>query len=256
MKQTSDKLEFQEMRFAGWFQLLSAVTLLVTGLFAALYSGSFLGGLLTLLLYLLIAFFVVKSVEIETITFDKNLDYMAIKRHKLLFAETAKTKVVKHLIQDICGVELQKMYGSDSYLYRVCLVLESGKRRIPLTSSFSTGLKDKHKTAEVIATFLDIRNYGLDGFPRQETSSEELQWKTVEEEILHWKTAIKSDPNDPDAHIKLALALISQDKVKNKEQAMGYLKQAEAIFKSQGYDEEATQAAQLYALASWGTLGK
>ena len=181
---------------------------------------------------------------------------MAIKRHKLLFAETAKTKVVKHLIQDICGVELQKMYGSDSYLYRVCLVLESGKRRVPLTSSFSNGLKDKHKTAEVIATFLDIRNYGLDGFPRQETSSEELQWKTVEEEILHWKTAIKSDPNDPDAHIKLALALISQDKVKNKEQAMGYLKQAEAIFKSQGYDEEATQAAQLYALASWGTLRK
>ena len=90
----------------------------------------------------------------------------------------------------------------------------------------------------------------------QETSSEELQWKTVEEEILHWETAIKSDPNDPDAHIKLALALISQDKVKNKEQAMGNLKQAESIFKSQGYDEEATQAAQLYALASWGTLRK
>jgi hypothetical protein len=41
----------------------------------------------------------------------------------------------------------------------------------------------------------------------------------------------------------LALALISQDKTKNKEQAMGYLKRAEAIFKSQGYDEEAMQVA-------------
>jgi tetratricopeptide (TPR) repeat protein len=255
MKQTSEKLEFQEMIFAGSFRVQLAATLLVTGLFAAWYSGSFLGGLLTLLLYWLIAFFVVKPVEIETITFDKNLGHLAIKRHKLLFAKTAKTKVVKHL-QDISGVEIQEMRNSDDNMYRVCLLLESGKRRIPLTSSFSTALENKQKKAEVIANFLDIRNYGIGGFSSQETSSEKLQWQTVEEEILHWETAIKSDPNDPDAHIKLALALISQDKTKNKEQAMGYLKQAEAIFKSQGYDEEATRAAQLYALASWGTLGK
>jgi tetratricopeptide (TPR) repeat protein len=117
-------------------------------------------------------------------------------------------------------------------------------------------LGNKHKKAEVIARFLEIRNYGLDGFPSQQTSSEELQWKTVEEEILHWETAIKSDPNDADAHLKLALALISQDKVKNKEQAMGYLKQAEAIFKSQGYDEEAMQVAQLHGMAYLGMVGK
>jgi tetratricopeptide (TPR) repeat protein len=117
-------------------------------------------------------------------------------------------------------------------------------------------LGNKHKKAEVIARFLEIRNYGLDGFPSQQTSSEELQWKTVEEEILHWETAIKSDPNDADAHLKLALALISQDKTKNKEQAMGYLKQAEAIFKSQGYDEEAMQVAQLHGMAYLGMVGK
>jgi len=249
MKQTSEKLEFQEMSFASWFQLLLAVNLLVFGLFSGLFSGSFLAGLL-------IGLLLVIFVEIDTITFDKNLGHMSIKRHTPLLAKTAKTKVVKHLIQDISGVEIQEMTSSDSSnnIYRVCLVLKSGKRRVPLTSYFSAGLGNKHKKAEVIANFLDIRNYGLGGFPRQETSSEELQWKTVEEEILHWETAIKSDPNDPDAHIKLALALISQDKVKNKEQAMGNLKQAETIFKSQGYDEEATQAAQLYALASWGTL--
>jgi tetratricopeptide (TPR) repeat protein len=135
-------------------------------------------------------------------------------------------------------------------------VLKSGKRRVPLTSSFTNGLGDKHKKTEVIARFLEIRNYGLGGFPSQETSSEELQWKSVEEEILHWETAIKSDPNDADAHIKLALALISQDKTKNKEQAMGQLKQAEAIFKSQGYDEEAMQVAQLHGMAYLGMLGK
>ncbi len=145
---------------------------------------------------------------------------------------------------------------SKSITYRVCLLLESGKRRVPLTSSFTNGLGEKHKKAEVIARFLEIINYSLGGFPSQETSSKELQWKTVEEEILHWETAIKSDPTDADAHIKLALALISQDKTKNKEQAMGYLKQAEAIFKSQGYDEEAMQAAQLHGMAYLGMLGK
>jgi hypothetical protein len=37
---------------------------------------------------------------------------------------------------------------------------------------------------------------------------------------------------------------------------MGYLKQAEAILKSQGYDEEAMQAAQLHGMAYLGMLGK
>jgi hypothetical protein len=248
MKQTSDKLEFQEMS-AFWRQLLVGGSFLVSGLLFGGSSGNFF-----VYLFAVVGLFLVIFVEIDTITFDKNLGHMTIKRHKPLLA---KTKVVKHLIQDISGVEIQEMTSSDSSnTYRVCLVLESGKRRVPLTSSFSTGLGNKHKKAEVIAKFLDIRNYGLGGFPSQESSSEELQWKTVEEEISHWETAIKSDPNDADAHIKLALALISQDKTKNKQQAMGYLKQAEAIFKSQGYDEEAMQAAQLYGMAYLGMLGK
>jgi hypothetical protein len=247
MKQTSDKLEFQEM-FGFWIQLLVGGSFLVSGLLFGLSSGDFFVYLFAVLGFLLVIF-----VEIDTITFDKNFGHMTIKRHKPLLA---KTKVVKHLIQDISGVEIQGTSGDSSNTYRVCLVLESGKRRVPLTSGFTSGFGDKHKKAEVIANFLDIRNYGLGGFPSQETSSEEFQWKTVKEEILHWETAIKSDPTDADAHIKLALALISQDPTKNKEQAIGYLKQAEAIFKSQGYDEEAMQAAQLHGMAYWGMLGK
>jgi hypothetical protein len=240
MKQTSDKLEFQEM-FAFWGQLLVGGIFLVIGLLFGRSSGNFLVYLFAVVGLLLVIF-----VEIDTITFDKNLGLMTIKRHKPLLA---KTKVVKHLIQDISGVEIQEMRSRESSnTYRVCLLLELGKRRVPLTSSFTNGLGDKHKKAEVIASFLDIRNYGLGGFASQETSSEELQWKTVEEEILHWETAIKSDPTDADAHIKLGLALIRQ--------AMGQLKQAEAIFKSQGYDEEAMQVAQLHGMAYLGMLGK
>jgi hypothetical protein len=252
MKQTSDKLEIQEMS-AFWVHLLVGGSFLVIGLFGGGSSGN-----LFVYLFAVVGLLLVIFVEIDTITFDKNLGHLTIKRHKPLLA---KTKVVKHLIQDISGVEIQQTESSNSISdnditpsksinYRVCLLLESGKRRVPLTSSFTNGLGDQHKKAEVIARFLEIRNYGFGGFPSQETSSEELQWKTVEEEIFNWETAIKSDPNDADAHIKLALALISQDKTKNKEQAMGQLKQAEAIFKSQGYDEEAMQATQLYGIAS------
>ena len=245
MKQTSDKLEFVEM-FAFWMMLLVGGVFFVTGLLLGSFSGNFWVYLFAPLGFILMIF-----AEIETITFDKNLGHMTIKRHQPLMA---KTKLIKHLLQDISGVEIQGMSSSESNTYRVCLVLDSGKRRVPLTSSFSTGLGDKHKKAEVIATFLDIRNYGLDGFPTDNFN--ELKWETIEEEITHWETAIKSDSNDADAHMKLGLALMLQDATKNKEEAMGYLKQAEVLFKAQGYDEECLQAAQLYGVAYWGMLGK
>ena len=56
--------------------------------------------------------------------------------------------------------------------------------------------------------------------------------------------------------MKLGLALIIQDKINNKEEAMGYLKEAEVLFKAQGYDEDAMQVAQLYGMAYWGMMGK
>ncbi|MCC3406223.1 MAG: hypothetical protein JGK17_11650 [Microcoleus sp. PH2017_10_PVI_O_A] len=264
MKQTSDKLEFVEMS-AFWIQLFVGGSFLLFGLFAVLFSGGFFAALFALLGLALVIF-----VEIETITFDKNLGHMTIKRHKPLIAkrkflkqfiqrisgiEIQETKLINHLLQDISGVEIQEISDSESNKYRICVVLHSGKQRVPLTSGFTTGsLGGYHKQAEVIAIFLGIQNYGIDGFPTDR--SNELQWKTIEEEIAHWKTAIESDSNDADAHMRLGLALISQDKTNNKEQAMGYLKQAEALFKSQGYDEEAMQAAQLYGAAYWGMLGK
>lgn len=255
MKPTSDKLEFKEI-FAFCFMLSIGAVFFVTGLFLA-FSGQFLG-----YVFAPVGFMVMIFAEIETIIFDKNLGHLTIKRHKPLIA---KTKVIKHLLQDISGVEIQQIESSDtnssnnnipttSITYRVCLVLDSGKRRVPLTSSFSTGLGSKHKKAEVIATFLNVRNYGLDGFPTD--NSNELKWETIEEEITHWETAIKSDSNDADTHLRLGLALMLQDATNNKEQAMGYLKKAETLFKAQGCDEEAMQAAQLYGAAYWGMLGK
>ena len=245
MKQTSDKLEFVEM-FAFWMPLFVGGSFLLTGVFGGLSSGSF-----WVYLFAPLGLIIMILAEIETITLDKNLGHMTIKRHQPLIA---KKKIIKHLLQDISGVEIQGMSSSESNTYRVCLVLHSGKQRVPLTSSFSTGLRDKDKKAEIIATFLNIRNYGLDGFPTD--NSNELKWDSIEEEITHWKTAIKSDSNDANAHLKLGLALMVQDATNNKQEAMGYLKEAETLFKAQGYDEEAMQAAQLYGVAYWGMMGR
>ncbi|WP_293130196.1 hypothetical protein [Microcoleus sp. bin38.metabat.b11b12b14.051] len=245
MKQTSDKLEFVEM-FAFWMPLFVGGVFFVTGLFVGSSSGNF-----WVYLFAPLGLIIMILAEIETITLDKNLGHMTIKRHQPLIT---KKKIIKHLLQDISGVEIQGTSSSEGNTYRVCLVLDSGKRRVPLTSSFSTGLGDKDKKAEIIATFLNIRNYGLDGFPTD--NSNELKWDSIEEEITHWKTAIKSDSNDADAHMKLGLALMLQDATNNKEEAMGYLKEAQTLFKAQGYDEEATQALQLYSVAYWGMMGK
>jgi hypothetical protein len=105
MKQTSGKLEFQEMS-AFWVNVLVGGIFFVMGLFGGWSSGNFFLYLLAVVGLLLVMF-----VEIDTVTFDKNLGHMTIKRHKPLLA---KTKVVNHLIQDIPGVEIQKTESSGS----------------------------------------------------------------------------------------------------------------------------------------------
>jgi hypothetical protein len=240
MKQTSNKLEMQE-------NSAFRMQLFVGGSF--LLSGIFFGSLVNL--FALIGLLVIIFAQVETITFDKNLGSLTFKYQQPFIQ---KTKVIKHLLQDISGVEIQKSEDSESIKYRVCLVLFSGKRCVPLTSYFSTGFADKQKIAEVIATFLNIQNYDLEGFPRQQNLSEEMQWETVEAEIMHWESTIATDSNDADARVKLAFALLKQDEIKNKEQAIGYLKQAESVLKSQGYHEDAMYVAQLWGAIWWRLL--
>ncbi len=245
MKQTSDKLELRETS-AFWIQLLVGTNLSVFGLSFGLSSGSF-----ALYLCAAIGFLLLIFTHINSVIFERNLGYMTFNRQQPLIF---RTKIVKHLIQDISGVEIQQIAGNQSNTYRICFAQKSGKRSVPLTSYFSKGLEEKQKQAQVIATFLNIKNYGLEGAPRKKYIK--LQWKSIKEEIVHWETAIRSDSNDPDAYMKLALALLSQDKIKHKEQTISYLKQAEAIFKTQGYREEAMQAAQLWDVVYWEVVEK
>ena len=245
MRQTSDKLELRETS-TFWMQLLVGASFLIFGLSFGLLSGN-----LPLYVCAVIGSFLLISTQLNSVTFDKYLGYLTFNQQQPLIF---KTQIVKHLIQDISGVEIQEIVGSKSNKYRICLTQKSGKRSVPLTSSFSTGLEDKQKQAQAIATFLNVKNYGLEGVPRQKYIK--LEWETIEAEVIHWKTAIRRDSNDPDAYMKLALALLSQDKMKHKEQTISYLKQAEAIFKTQGYSEEAMQAAQLWGIVHWEVVEK
>jgi len=191
---------------------------------------------------------VVAGAEVVTCTFDKTIGRMTLKKQSL-----RKTKAIEHPIEAISGVHLEKSISTNdngtSTLYRVTLGLASSKR-IPLTSSYSTGLTSKQKTAEVIATFLNVKNYGLEGIPK--LTSTELPSRTPEEEILYWQEVIRVNSNEAEAYKNLGIALYKQDKKGNKQQAIANLKRATELFKAQGDDEEALVAGQLWGMVFWG----
>jgi hypothetical protein len=73
-----------------------------------------------------------------------------------------------------------------------------------------------------------------------------------EEEIAHWQAVIQTNSGDADAFVNLGVALYRQDKRRNREQAIGYVKQAIALYKAQGYEEEASQAHMTWGMMYWG----
>ncbi len=75
-----------------------------------------------------------------------------------------------------------------------------------------------------------------------------------EEEIAHWQAVIQTNSDDADAFVNLGVALYRQDKRRNREQAIGYVKQAIALYKAQGYKKEASQAHMTWAMMYWGYL--
>jgi hypothetical protein len=141
----------------------------------------------------------------------------------------------------ISGLEIR---GNGSY--RVYLVLESGKRRVPLTSYISNDEKTHQRTAEAIAAFLNVKNYGFESFP--DPDSEQLVLRTREEEIAHWQAVLQTNSNDADAFFNLGWALYRQDKIRNRKQVRNYVKQAISLYKAQGYKEQASQVATFWRL--------
>lgn len=206
---------------------------------------------------------------IVTCTFDKSLNSMILKRQTLL-----KTKLIKHSIEAISGIKLELRIGDDSNLYRVSIMWASGKC-VPLTSVYSSDLKDKEKTAENIATFLNVSNYGiggskipssskhLTGIPQAEIpywqkairiKPGEYLSRTPQAEIAHWQALIRLNLDDAEAYRNLGMALYIQDKKGNKKEALASLKKSYELFKAQDKKEEHSTSFYLYGWIYWGVI--
>ena len=200
------------LRELPWIIGLIGSSFLASGLLTVSLGEFIWGGSFASIGLLLI----VARAEVVTCTFDKTIGRMTWKKQSL-----RKTKAIEYPIEAISGVYLEETTSTNDNgtftLYRVTLGLASSKR-IPLTSSYSTGLTSKQKTAEVIATFLNVKNYGLKGIPK--LTSSELPSRTPEEEILYWQEVIRLNSDEAEAYKNLGVALYKQNKKGNKQEAI------------------------------------
>jgi tetratricopeptide (TPR) repeat protein len=254
VEQTPTKLVLRKF---PWFVACFAIFWLVPSISGML----FIGNNIILILFPVIVFFGVMFpfCEIVTCTFDKSLNSMILKRQTLL-----KTKLIERSIEAISGIKLEVRSGDDLDTYRVSIMLASGKC-VPLTSVYTSGLQDKEKTAEDIATFLNVSNYGVEGsrIPQAEwpywqkaihLAPSEYLSRTPQEEIAHWQALIRLNPDDAEAYRNLGIALYVQDKKGNKKEALVSLRKSCKLFKAQGAYQEHTTSFYLYGWIFWGQI--
>ncbi len=263
VEQTQTKLVLREFPWtAAWF----AIFWLVINISGLLVSGLNIIGILFVVIGFVPLFI---SGGIMTCTFDKSLNSIILKRQMLL-----KTKTIERSIEAISGITLEVMSRDNGELYRVSIMLNSGKC-VPLTSVYTSDLKGKEKTAEGIATFLNVPNYGigeskipassehLTGIPQAEIPyrqkvirlkpGEHLS-QTPQAEIAHWQTLIRLNPDDAEAYRNLGMALYIQDKKGNKKEALASLKKSYELFKAQDKDKEHSISFYLYGWIYWGRI--
>lgn len=260
VEQTQTKLVLREFPWKiAWFGIFWLVPVISAMLF--------FGDNIILILLVGIGFSALVSLtsEIVNCTFDKSLNRMILKQQRLL-----KTKLIERSIEAILGITLEVMTGDNGELYRVSIMLDSGKC-VPLTSAYTSDLQGNRKTAENIATFLNVFNYGL-GELKIPASSEDLTeiskaWQKAmhlkaaenlsqnpQVEIAHWQASIRLNPNDAEAYRNLGMALYIQDKKGNKKEALANLRKSYELFKAQDKDEEHSISFYLYGWIYWGTI--
>jgi len=228
VKQTSTRLEMRDLDLF-WLTLAVGGSLIGFGIMYG--TGAAGGGLVGLLASVLGADLLISLLEISTLTLDKSSGLMMLKTQKLF-----RAKNVKYPIEAISGVEIQSIEGQ----HRICLLLESGKRSIPLSSGFKKNLGNPNHTANVISTFLGIQTQ------QQKRDApiilEKPVWETPEAEIAHLEAAVQANPEAAEANLNLGIALYKYYRTSSRSKAMGYVKKAENLFKSQGYKQEAYRA--------------
>ena len=148
VEQTQTKLVLQEFPWGiAWF----GIFWLVPVISAMLFFGNNI--ILILLVGIGSSAMISLTSEIVTCTFDKSLNSMILKQQRLL-----KTKLIERSIEAISGITLEVRSGDNGDLYRVSIMLDSGKC-VPLTSAYTSDLQGNRKTAKDIATFLNVSNH-------------------------------------------------------------------------------------------------
>lgn len=234
VESTSTQLTLRNT-FAFWIALFVGGSFIAFGLLMG-FAGIAIGFLFAILGFLPLA--IVPSRE--NYKFDKRKGFLTIERQKLF-----KTETSKHLLRRISGVEIQ-----GSQYSRVCLILDSGKERLPLTTAYMTATESHRQTAEAIATFLKIPNYGTQGFKKPERDRPTNL--SLQEAIAQHQATIKTNPNDANAYRDLGVALYQLNKSANRQQAIEYLDKARTLFLKRGDKAEARETWTMRSGMSWG----
>ncbi|TVQ24560.1 MAG: hypothetical protein EA367_01510 [Leptolyngbya sp. DLM2.Bin15] len=162
-------------------------------LFTLIFSGS---GLLVLCL----------MGNVVTCEFDKLGQSFKLTRRGLL-----GSKIIKHPLHHIQTVHLETSHGSKgSTTYRVALDLKNGDR-LPITTYYSSGRKDKQKTADQISAFLGLTtstplslwNLDLREFLRLLTGGQQVR----QQSIVRYRETLEREPGNLQTQMNLIAAL-------------------------------------------------
>jgi hypothetical protein len=185
--------------------------------------------------------------EIITADFDKSTHQFTLTRRGL-----QGTQRVTHPLSSIVRLRIESDRSSKgSKTYCLHLVLSSGES-LALTPYFSSGLPDKTRLGEQIATFLNLGSQGVsleDPAPTLPNLKELFTLVTGnpqqrEQAIATYRNRIQQNPEDIEAHAQLAMALIVQGR---ETEARRHLAETRRQFLAEGKSPLADQITALIA---------
>jgi hypothetical protein len=206
-------------------------------------------------LIIIVIFFAMNLLKVNTFTFDKTKNCILWEQSSSLAKSAIKS--VQFPMHIVAGVEVTISMG-EGVSYYPRLILASVYWRIPLDSNGS--YESAAILAQKIAQFLNVEYFPDESkapLPiwQQKTleSSQNWQphWKYLENEVERLQHCLEQDPQDTEALQNLGISLYLSNRLHRK-QAVGYLQQAEKLFKAQQEEDCAAITKVIQALIHWG----
>lgn len=234
VRRDSNELVVQERPILAW---AVGGLFIVAGAFVALTSherffglGFLLLGLATVLLF----------ASIVTCTFSKDT------RRFVRFSKgLIRSRRTEHSLDDVVGVHVEQNPSGRNPGYRIALALSSSER-IPLTSSYSSGRKQKDEVASAIRDHLGLEDAGdvpIPGFGDMarlifDSNARGKLSDMYGSVMSHHEAAIERDPDNIESRRELATALAMQNRP---DEARAHLVHARGVLLRQGNARMAEQ---------------